>query len=99
MKNRTTPKGSVHIGKLRLRGRVLRDLIHGGGVPITIDEIDTDADIGGDVIHNPAPKRRKHKEKKRLGRMPKAISHGFAALSSVGAMVAASGVAHALGWV
>ncbi len=98
MKKGKSADRGVHIRRLRVRGRVLRDLIHGGGAPVIIDVVDVDADIGGDLINTPASEGKRKRKRNGLARVPKAITHLVLGAASVVGMVTASGIAYALGW-
>lgn len=94
----TKPKNSARlwIEKLTVRGSVARDVLHGPGL-VVIGEMDVDADVGGDVIHTEAD------DDQPLAPPPdrsirKLVIHAVTGVLSIASMVAASGVAMALGW-
>lgn len=94
-------KSGIHIGSVRIRGRIWRDLIN-TNTPLHIDEMDVDADIGGDVVNKRTPPkqttRRKRQRAPTKRPVRKAITHAIIGATSIASMVAASGIAAALGW-
>jgi hypothetical protein len=92
---------TMQIGKIETL-IVARDGAHLRGDPprvnVTVDEIG-DACFGGDLLNSKAKARKRRKAKRQL--LPpaiKAITHAVISALSVGGMVAASGIAYALGW-
>lgn len=93
-KSKPTDVG-LWIGKLTLRGRTVRDVIHVPG-PVVIEEVDVDADIGGDVVH--AETDGAEPEPTHVQPIRKVTLHVIAGGLGIASMVAASGIAAALGW-
>jgi hypothetical protein len=102
MTRRSTPKAGVYIGKLRARGRYVRDLLHvDPDMRLVIDEMDVDADVGGDLFNaKTKPKRpRASKPKARaVTAAAKAITHAALGALSIASMVTAAGITAAFGW-
>lgn len=79
---------------------VLRDGIHVEGDAVSVEVRDlTNSKIGGDLV-NVTPDRRQRRARSKPVQRPvrRAIVHGVAAIFSVTTMVAASGIAFAMGW-
>jgi hypothetical protein len=93
MTKKEIPNSGLRIGKLTIRGRTLRDLFNVHG-PVVIDEVVADCDIGGDVVHagetEPPPEG--------PASAHPAIKHLGLCMLGIAGAVAATGIAHAMGW-
>ncbi|MGD9979746.1 MAG: hypothetical protein AB7H66_11215 [Hyphomonadaceae bacterium] len=94
MTKKPIPQAGLRVGKMKLRGRIIRDLFNTRG-PVVIDELEVEADIGGDAVKTAPAQKRKCKKRT----TQKAITHLLATAVSIGSMVAASGIAYAVGWL
>jgi len=96
MSKRVRPKVHVNIGKLFVVN-VIRDVVHQRGkATVAVREISAEG-VGGDVINTKTKaKRRARKALSPVAR--KALRHTLVGVGSLGASVAAAGVAYALGW-
>jgi hypothetical protein len=97
---RAIPKSGLHIGKLTFRGRTLRDFFNVPG-PVVIDEVTIEGDIGGDAVNATEDESEPEPPGDVIsisGATARTIKHVAIGALSIGGMVAASGIATALGW-